>query len=289
MLVNLRVFTLLMCLMVGSAAQAAPYLQVYTPASVSVATYGGTYLEVNPGDTQIVYGSTGPLFKDSGLVVTQNYMPGVGSAQAMAQADYGALRLWAHGTGGIATIDYNGQPTLCTAAGNGSCAAAFTDTLYITSPGHVGDTGYVTFKIHIDGYFVGTVGHPGVYAGAGWEVRLDDDYYRSIGHWDYANNTYRTGGDFTLTKSFYYDYTNQFKISFTGMAPASYTNPVSELDYWGTTAITGLIVSDASGDPLADYTVTSGSGHDYATPEPQILALLAVGALTVLARRNHLR
>jgi hypothetical protein len=211
---------------------------------------------------------------------------GQGTARAKAQADYGVLRARADATGCIPTlIPVNGTPTNCIASGYAYGTAEFFDAITISSPG-INGSGTLAFLIHVDGTMLGTIGHPGVVAGAGWTVSLNDDYNHSVSQWDYSTGG-RSGGDFVLELPFIFGQSVNFSLTLTAVANASYTNTVSEADYFNTVTVTGLLAKDSSGNTLGTFTAVADSEHDYTIPEPATIFILSLGALSLLRRKNN--
>jgi hypothetical protein len=58
-------------------------------------------------------------------------------------------------------------------------------------------------------------------------------------------------------------------------------------DFDNTVILTGMVLKDANGTPVNGWTMTSGSGTNYAAvPEPATLSILAIAALIARKRRN---
>ncbi len=100
-------------------------------------------------------------------------------------------------------------------------------------------------------------------------------------------------GHYLLSISFIYGQDNNIMMSLTsenssfneffGGGVASY------VDFYDTANITGLTFSDASGNAFTDYTLTTGSGHDYtAVPIPATAWLLGSGLISLIGFRRKI-
>jgi hypothetical protein len=100
-------------------------------------------------------------------------------------------------------------------------------------------------------------------------------------------------GHYVLNISFIYGQDNAIMMDLTsgnssfneffGGGVASY------VDFYNTANITGLTFRDSSGNELTDYTLTTGSGHDYdAVPIPAAFWLLGSGLIGLIGIRRKL-
>jgi|GEM_PF-3304167 len=267
----------------AASGWSAPYLRVDTAAGVSVATYGGTYLEGQNDNTVAATAVIGPLYQDSGIVATQNYLAGLGTGQAKAQADYGVLRAWAKATGCEPTIiEVDGVMTTCIAGGNACSTAEFYDLITVSSPG-VSGSGRIIFGVHVDGDMTGIILHPGVVSGAGWEIKFNGGTIAD--QWDYSTNSGLFGGDFTVSMPIAFGQGTNFSFSLMAAANGYYYNTLSIADYFNSAYITGLWVQDSAGNTLSNFTAVSASGHNY-VPEPMTICLFGLGAMGMIRRKE---
>jgi len=267
----------------SAVSRSAPYLRVDTDAGVGVATYGGVYLEGQTDNTAAATAVLAPLGQDTGIITTQNYLIGLPTAQAIAQADYGVLRSWAKAGGCEPTrVDVGGTMTTLIANGTAYATAEFYDSLVISSP-DAGGTGTVFFNVHVEGNMLGTILHPGVVSGAGWVVKFNGGTIAD--QWDYSANAGKTGGDFVVSVPFVFGKIFDFSFSLTAAANGYYCNTLSMADYFNSAVVTGLTVKDSNGSTLDNFTAVSASGHNY-IPEPTAMCLFAFGLFVLRRQRS---
>ena len=255
-------------------------------ASLSVSTHplavvkqGDTYLETREGDFNPVGSPTGPLTKDSGLLSTGATYGCSSSARATAWADYGSVGAEAWATGSSAA-GYD-------AFGYSDATATFYDVWTINGPGHNGQTGTVSFHVHVEGLIIGAYDIPGVSGGARWALMFDN-WTSTVDSWDeYAQQTCH-GGDFNFSKSFVFGQPFGFDFHLIVAAVGYQGNSPGAALYESTASITGYAVADSTGAAVNTFTTTTESGHVYPVPEPTSVVLLAALIVLCATRRRVL-
>ena len=268
---EMKSLVLLFALIAGfaaSTAQAASYLK----ASNSIQICDWT---VNPNESYSnaweTYGnaSTGPVFHSEDITFH--------GARAITQssADFGSLGFYARS---MSLGDY------VTAYADGS--ARFVDSLTINSPSLGGQPGQLHVWVDVDGSIDGPILHPGVSGGATWRIQLVDSYYSGVDQWNYSTNSGRTSyhGYLLQNVSFTYGQPFDLAIDFFGSAGAR-TGAANYLNA-ARFNLPQSQVLNPDGVPIANYTVTAASGHNYLVPEPMTLSLLLLGGLA-MCRRTH--
>lgn len=265
----------LLLLFVSSSAQASPYLRVSAQGQMVDWTNGTVYNF--PDNPQ--YASTGPITQDSGLISFADAM-----ARSIATADYGTLRAYA----------YRHSNTEQTGAG-ASAGAVFNETLTISKDGLNGTAGRLNIWVDVDGLIGGTIGHPGVYGGSGWSVRLNDSWYSEVSSWDWQNNTGRESYHGFLGQTAMFTYGQPFDITLSLSAsagPCSSSLETNWADYLNTMKMNmgNSQVLDANQQPITGYTLSAASGHDYTTvPVPAAVWLLGSGLLGLVGMKRKIR
>jgi hypothetical protein len=242
-----------------------PYVAVSTHP-LAVVTQGDTYLETQEGNANAIVSPTGPLTKDSGLLSTGATHGCSSSARATAWADYGSLGVGAWATGSSAA-GYD-------AFGYSDATTQFYDIWTINGPGHNGQTGTVSFQVHVEGMIIGMYYVSGVSPGSRWSLAFDN-WTSTVGSWDYYANQPCQGGDFNFTKSFVFGQPFGFDFHLIVSAMGFQGNSPGAALYESTASITGYAVADSAGAAVNTFTTTTGSGHVYPVPEPASAVLLA--------------
>lgn len=258
------------------SANAAPYLKVGNYVQMVDWLNGTSYNSTVPD----LYSSTGPIYNDTGLTLF-----GGAFAQAKGNADYGSLGFYAYSDRTFTTSAY---------AGGGS---TFSDMWTISNPVLNGTSGQLNVWVDVGGLILGTIGHPGVYGGQGWNVRFADNSYSDTGSWDWANNTGRQTyhGYLNQMVNFVYGQPFEFRLQFSAWASDPF-QLTGIADYYNTMTLdmNKSQLFDSQGNPITNYSLAAESGHNYfgaptptpAIPEPATVLLLGAGLAGLLLLRR---
>lgn len=190
-----------------------------------------------------------------------------GKAISKAKADFGSLGVYSYAWVSDKTTGVNTPYTHYDWNADASANASFLDLWKVDAPGlAAGTVGTLSVNVHLDG------------------SRTDNrDNHSSSLDLKFGNHTTKSqttvgpdayAGDYILTVAFKYGQDNNIYMGLTGGSGSFNVNEGGEsyVDFYNTATITGLTFRDANNIALNNYTMTTGSAHNYnAVPEPATL------------------
>ncbi len=209
-----------------------------------------------------------------------------GKAMSKAKADFGSLGVYSYAWVSDKTTGVNTPYTHYDWNANASAKASFMDLWRVDVPGlAAGTVGTLSVNVHLDGSRTDDIENHSSSLG------LTFGNYSTASHQSLGSDVY--AGDYLITVAFKYGQDNNIYMGLTS-GNSSFNVIVggeSYVDFYNTATITGLTFRDANNTVLNNYTMTTGSAHNYSTvPEPATILGLAIPTLMVgLGRLRRLR
>ena len=294
----MRLFSYLACLMVlvtSSAFSQSVGLQVnggagfiFKPSGASqwLANASPYYVEEydQPSYSPLACATEG-YWKDRWSDSSGNMADYEGKAESKAKADFGSLGVYSYAWVSDKNSGVNYPYKDYDWNANASANASFLDLWNVDAPSLAGTVGTVSVNVHLDGSRTDNI----------------ENHFSSLGL-TFGNHTTTSqtkissdayAGNYVLTVAFKYGQDNNIYMGLTSGNSSFNVNEggASYVDFYNTATITGLTFRDASGTALSDYTMTTGSAHNYtAVPEPATILGLGIPTLMVgLGRLRRLR